>query len=284
MHDILSHYRNDGYAIIEDFFSASEVEELRHAGEEFTKNLPDESERTIFSTTKSEQASKNYFLESADKVRIFFEADALDENGKLKCDSSLALNKVGHALHYLHPVFRKYSFDERIKEICFQLGYQDPVIPQSMYIYKNPGVGSEVKSHQDASYLYTEPLALTGFWFALDDATLENGCLWMIPGSHNGGVHRRFIRNPDKESKELLVYDRSEPIYQKSAFVPVPVKKGSCVLIDGLVVHRSENNKSNLPRHAYTLHVIEQQNTVYSPDNWLQPTNDYSFPSLYRNN
>lgn len=50
-----------------------------------------------------------------------------------------------------------------------------------------------VNPHQDASYLYTEPVNVVGFWIALEDATLENGCLWMSPGSHKSGVHRRFV-------------------------------------------------------------------------------------------
>lgn len=50
---------------------------------------------------------------------------------------------MGHALHWLHPIFKKYSFDERVKEVAFQLEYQEPAICQSMYIYKNPGTGSE---------------------------------------------------------------------------------------------------------------------------------------------
>lgn len=68
----------------------------------------------------------------------------MDEtNGNLKTEKKHALNKVGHALHVLNPVFRKYTFDERVKEACWQLGLADPAIAQSMYIYKNPGTGSE---------------------------------------------------------------------------------------------------------------------------------------------
>jgi phytanoyl-CoA hydroxylase len=95
-----------------------------------------------------------------------------------------------------------------------------------MYIFKNPGVGSEVGSHQDGSYLYTEPASAIGFWIALEDATIENGCLKFIRASHNNGIHRRYIRNPEKNSNELLVYDRSEPIYPQSNFTACPVKKG----------------------------------------------------------
>lgn len=55
----------------------------------------------------------------------------------------MSLNKIGHALHELNPVFRKVSLSEKVKECAFQLGFLDPVIAQSMYIFKNPGIGSE---------------------------------------------------------------------------------------------------------------------------------------------
>jgi phytanoyl-CoA hydroxylase len=83
-----------------------------------------------------------------------------------------------------------------------------------------------VKSHQDAAYLHTDPVQLVGFWVALDDATLENGCLWFAPGSHRSGVHRRLIRNPDVDSNELLMYDAPAPTYPASNFTAVPVRKG----------------------------------------------------------
>lgn len=136
------------------------------------------------------------------------------------------MNKVGHALHTDHPVFRKYTFDNRIRELCWQLGFQRPAVPQSMYIYKNPGIGGEVTSHQDGSYLYTDPPSTVGFWIALEDATLENGCLKFIRASHNNGTHRRYIRNPDPNAAELLIYDSPEPVYQMSNFTAAPVKKG----------------------------------------------------------
>lgn len=83
-----------------------------------------------------------------------------------------------------------------------------------------------VSSHQDSTYLQTSRVPAVGFWIALEDATTENGCLWIVPGSHKSGVHRLMIRNPDKESKDLLIYDRPPPIYGQSGFQPVPVNKG----------------------------------------------------------
>ncbi|XP_063919973.1 phytanoyl-CoA dioxygenase domain-containing protein 1 isoform X2 [Zophobas morio] len=246
--------------------------------------MPEESNRTVFSSadSNSQQDKDKYFLDSADKISYFYEADALGPNGELKVDPSLSLNKIGHALHELNPVFREVTFNEKVKECCFQLGYEDPVLVQSMYIFKNPGLGSEVIAHQDATYLHTEPVKVVGFWVALEDATQENGCLWFSKGSHKSGVHRRYVRNPDKNSSDLLIYTSPLPYYQKSGFTPVPVKKGTCILIHGQVVHYSHPNKSNKSRHAYTFHVVEQKNTKYSEDNWLQAP-DKPFLSLYRN-
>merc|ERR1711976_562899 len=86
-----------------------------------------------------------------------------------------------------------------MKNLCKIFGYLDPVIVQSMYIFKQPGIGGEVTPHQDGTYIYTDPLRAMGVWIALEDATLENGCLWFVPGSHKGGLRGdwRFIRNPE---------------------------------------------------------------------------------------
>ncbi|EFA00565.1 phytanoyl-CoA dioxygenase domain-containing protein 1 homolog isoform X1 [Tribolium castaneum] len=285
MWNIKQQFEKDGYVVLEDFLSETEINELRAECDNLVENMPEESKRAVFSSADSNilQDKDKYFLDSADKISYFYEADALGPNGELKVKPELSLNKIGHALHELNPVFRRITLDERVKECCFQLGFEDPVVVQSMYIFKNPGLGSEVIAHQDASYLHTEPVKVVGFWIALEDATLENGCLWFSKGSHKSGVHRRYIRNPDKNSNDLLIYTSPPPYYQKSGFTAVPVKKGTCVLIHGQVVHFSEPNKSEKSRHAYTFHVVEQKNTKYSEDNWLQLPQDKQFLSLYKN-
>ncbi|XP_048525830.1 phytanoyl-CoA dioxygenase domain-containing protein 1 homolog [Dendroctonus ponderosae] len=274
---------NDGFVVIEDFLSEKEVEEMKEEAGNLIKSMPERSKRTVFSTKDAEnqQNRDKYFLDSANNISYFFEAGALDGEGNLLVDSKVSLNKIGHALHSLIPVFRKVSLSEKVKECAFQLGFQDPAICQSMYIFKNPGIGSEVIRHQDAWYLYTEPMSLVGFWFALEDATLQNGCLWFSKGSHKSGVHRRYIRNADKNSPELLIYNSPTPSYQTSNFNSVPVPKGSLVLIHGQVVHFSEQNKSEKSRHAYTFHIIEQKDAKYSEENWLQPPPE-GFLSLYK--
>ncbi|KAJ8668679.1 hypothetical protein QAD02_010342 [Eretmocerus hayati] len=282
MKDVLNQLDKDGFVVLEDFFKPEEVDELKGAGEELTLNLPSEQDRKIFNTVDLQQNKEQYFLDSANKVSYFFESEALEKDGKLKVHPRVCLNKVGHALHWLNPVFKKYTFSEKVKEIAFQLELIEPAVCQSMYIYKNPGVGSEVVVHQDASYLYTDPVKLVGFWIALDDATKENGCLWIAPGSHKSGVHRRYLRNRDPLAEDLLIYDKPSAYYDQSSFRPVEVRKGTCILIHGQVVHYSNANKSETSRHAYTFHVIETQHVNYSKDNWLQPPKE-GFPLLYLN-
>ena len=88
----------------------------------------------------------------------------------------------------------QFSRSLKIKELVLALGIEHPLFLQSMYIFKQPNIGGEVTCHQDATFLYTEPLRMAGLWFALEDAGVENGCLWAIPGGHKLGLKSRFMR------------------------------------------------------------------------------------------
>lgn len=136
---------------------------------------------------------------------------------------------------------------------------------QSMYIFKQPGIGGEVVPHQDNAFLYTDPPTCTGLWLALEDATTTNGCLWAIPGSHKNGLLRRFIRDD-----EGVHFDRPFPSYDLKDFVPIEVKAGSLVVIHGDLVHQSFENKSPSSRHAYSLHVVDTDGCKWSGDNWIR--------------
>jgi len=136
-----------------------------------------------FETKVNNRAS--FFLNSAWQIKPFFEEEAKDKNGKLIVPKNEAFNKVGHAMHDLHPAFESFSYSNVIKTLCREIMlFKQPSIVQSMYIFKNPKIGGEVSPHKDSSFLITDPLSVCGVWMSLDEASKENGCMWGVPGSH----------------------------------------------------------------------------------------------------
>ena len=143
---------------------------------------------------------------------------------------------------------------------------------QSMLIFKQPRIGGEVCWHQDASFLYSEPQSVVGFWFALEEATLENGCLWVAPGGHRGpmGVLRERYVKRDDGALEMQALD-STPWPSGGATRALEVPAGTLVIFDGLLPHASAPNRSAVSRMAYTLHAVDGR-AAYSASNWLQRT------------
>ena len=99
----------NGYLIVNDFFSHEVCDLLRDRVHTIIKNNQDEIPKTIFSTHTNEHAKQRYFLDSGDKICYFFEPEALNTNGESIRPFDQSINKIGHALHELDPVFKTYS-------------------------------------------------------------------------------------------------------------------------------------------------------------------------------
>ena len=262
----LSRYERDGFLVLKDFVPESTCDELRARAGQLVEEFDPAGVLSIFSTHEQSRLSDDYFLESGDKIRCFFEEDALRPDGTLKHTKERSINKIGHALHELDPRFSDFSRSQSIRDLIDHLQIQDPLLLQSMYIFKQPRIGGEVTCHQDSTFLYNEPTEIAGLWFALEDATLSNGCLWAIPGGHKLGLKSRWVRAPEGGMRFDILDQTPWPEEQ---LTPLEVSKGTLILLNGLLPHKSLANRSSQSRHAYTLHVISGR-SHYPNENWLQ--------------
>jgi phytanoyl-CoA hydroxylase len=263
----LKSYQQNGYLVLEECFSAEQMSTLKDSANEIVANFDPNSTRSVFSTEDHSKTRDDYFLSSGDKVRCFFEEDAFDEKGSLKQDKSLSINKIGHALHHLVPEFKTFSHSDKIKNIANDLGLQRPQIHQSMYIFKQPKIGGVIRWHQDASYFFSTPLSVVTFWLAVEDATIQNGCLQVQSSGESIPLKEQFLRFPDDSTELKILHDMPWPDDDNAK--PLEVKKGTLVVFNGLLPHFSAPNLSDKSRHAFTLHIT-CANTEYATENWLQ--------------
>jgi len=263
---MLAAYRHDGFLVVEGFKSPEECDALRRRTHELVEAFDPATVTSVFEAGGGQRhAADRYFRESGDEIRFFFEKGAFDAAGRLIKDKHAAMNKIGHAMHDLDPVFDRFSRDPKLAALAGSVGIADPALVQSMVIFKPPRIGGEVDCHQDASFLHTEPVSVTGFWFALEDADETNGCLLGIPGVHGGGLRERFHYDGD-----ALVMDKlAEKDWPTATETPLVAPKGTLVVLNGLAPHRSAPNVSPRSREAYALHVVDRA-ARWSADNWLR--------------
>ena len=262
----LQKYFENGFLVLEGFCDKSDCDLLRNRANELVTEFDPTQFSSIFSTKEQNRIADEYFLASANNISFFFEENAFNPDSTLKQIKEHSINKIGHALHDLDPVFDRFSRNKKIAQLASALSLTNPLLLQSMYIFKQPRIGGEVSCHQDSTFIYTEPTNILGLWFALEDVTLENGCLWVLPGEHKRGLKSRWVRT-ENSGMEFSIFS-TEP-WPEDEMVPLEVAKGSLILLHGLLPHRSLENRSDKSRHAYTLHLISAD-ADYPADNWLQ--------------
>ena len=244
-------YERDGFLAVPGVVAREECAALVDRAAHIAAQAP--ADLSVFTTDDQQRVSDERFLASGPQVTCFTEPDGV------------TLAKIGHALHDLDPVFAPFSRRRDFAALLADVGMTEPLLLQSMYLCKAARSGGEVGSHQDATFMYTDPVTVLGLWVALEDATVENGCLWAEPGGHRRPLHAHFVR--EGMTTRMVTLDPA-PL-PTEGLLPLACGKGALVLLHGQLPHRSGPNLSDRSRHAYALHLIDAD-CRYSPDNWLQ--------------
>jgi phytanoyl-CoA hydroxylase len=268
----LEDWQRDGFLVVPGAASPGACRAVIERAEQIVAAF-DPTTVSVFSTHEQTRTSDEYFLSSGGEVRCFFEEEAIDADGALTVPKERAINKIGHAQHDLDLVYDAFSRTELLAGVVDDLGVGEPRLLQSMHIFKQPRIGGEVTCHQDATFLWTEPDSVVGLWFALERATLENGCLWAEPGGHRGPVRRRFVRAGPTDADGTR-FDELDPTPlpepgEAGPLAPLEVEAGTLVVLHGRLPHWSGPNRSDRSRHAYSVHVIDGR-AAYPAANWLQ--------------
>jgi phytanoyl-CoA hydroxylase len=221
-----------GYCVVPDLFSEQEIQDIEDFFEEFKKNGP-----SVF-----------------------------DGNSRYE-----EVDMTKRQVRAMHP----HRYSERVKgwmlhpavaAVLEELLGKPPLGAQTMYYFKPPGARGQ-GMHQDNFYLLAKPATCIAAWTAIDAADVENGCLWVVPGSH-----RHDIICPEKDGETWMNYGDSHitkfPRDQKP--VPVPVPRGATMFFGGNLIHGSGPNRTkDRSRRTFIGHYIdeasEQVSSFYHP-------------------
>ena len=264
-------FLDQGYLVLPGFKAPAALHTAIQRAHQIVDEFDPQAGASRFSTRDRSLVADARLIESATAVRCFFEEEALDDNGALLVPKSQSINKIGHALHDLDPVFADFSHGPALAALAQDLGLQAPQVWQSQLIFKQPRIGGEVGWHQDATFFVTTPHTVTTFWFALEEAKLDNGCLRVQPGGHRSPLREQYICEGGQLRMKTL---DTTPWPQTSSALPLSVAAGTLVVFHGLLPHYSAANRSARSRLAYTLHVTDGR-AAYSPQNWLQRQADF---------
>ena len=222
----LNHFHEHGYVIVEDLYDRSEMQNLKqHA---ISLALAPSTPQGLV------------------KVNAFVKAGVIEGR---------------EGIERLHSLFRPQIVSRRFVDVCCDskltdrlaaiLG-PDVITFNGLVIFKIKGTGLPFPYHQDMWYFSrNNEIAIScAIWMALDDATIENGCLWIVPGSHKLDIQEHVL----PESRHLQQEFREVRAAREMDEIPVPLRSGSCLFFHGKLLHRSGMNEGTCDRCCYVIH------------------------------
>jgi len=228
-------YHKNGYIVVPNLLTVTEIDNLKS---------------DMIKICKGEKGHIKGLLESSQK------------------DSDIDILSRYLAIHFPHKisdvVYQLLVKHDKTNKILTEIVGPNVKSMQSMMFMKGPGKTGQAW-HQDEFYIPTRDRSLTASWISLDDATIETGCLWVIPGSHKKGIlypmkaHNDARFDPSKEAYSFP--------YTDADAVPVELKPGSAIFFNGYLLHRSLQNSTTLKfRRAFANHYMSAES--FLPWNW----------------
>jgi phytanoyl-CoA hydroxylase len=205
--DQLKQYEEEGYLIFEQLFNEDEMDRIR----QIIDGFDEETEQRL-----KESGQKNWSIPN----QINFTA----------------------GLNFMHPELQRFIADERFVKLSTAVLGPDIRLYWDQSVYKRPEANRDFPWHQDNGYVPTDPVHYMTCWLALEDTTIENGCIWVQPGTH----HKGLVEHVKTDIGRLCYYGDEEGI-------PVELKKGSMVAFHSLLFHRSTPNRSQSTRKGYVI-------------------------------
>jgi phytanoyl-CoA hydroxylase len=285
--EMTDYFHNNGFLILDNFISERQTQDLtKHINSLVNEFDFDELGIHVFAGDDEGKTvgQDKYFIDSAEQIRPFLERDAVkhiktyEQEGIKKIH---LLNKIGHNLHNEYENFKHVTFSVKSQNIAKSLGYDedDTAVFQSMALFKSPLFKSNVDPHQDLTFLHNANGKILGFWVAISDANVNNGCLWAIPESHKFPLKKLFVRE-SVDSYKTVLKTLTNDVWDVSKAVALPAKAGTLVVFDGKLVHDSRHNNSKDlagERFAYAWHIGSEAG--FDELNWIRSSN--GFTKLY---
>lgn len=236
---VASRYARHGFALVPSLLAASDIEVIRARIMDIAAGR----------------------LPTFPEANVEFEPEP-DETGKP------VVRKINQCAEH-DDIFMALARDERILDIVESLIGPDIKLFGSQCFMK-PAGGVEKPYHQDSAYFTIEPRSLVTCWIALDDVTLESGCVWVIPGSHQGELfdHSEPWRVGDRVDMQVPA-DKID-LDQET---PITMSAGSCSFHHSKLLHRSGPNHTRRPRRGLAIHYMSSQSRWTNP---ARPQPDYA--------
>tara|TARA_Y100001963_G_C6742382_1_gene429675 strand:- start:587 stop:1501 length:915 start_codon:yes stop_codon:yes gene_type:complete len=247
-------YLEDGYLVVSNILSSSEVDEVTS---DIIKIARGEYPCKLNMRNHYEGLSDNFILRDINNIRW---------------------------PHTISPVIQKYM---KHKNICNVL---DKIVGSHLYNW-NGGTKSMLSQlfcrspksvgqawHQDEYWIPTRDRSMTGVWIALDDVTIDNGCMWVIPKSHKEGIVYPMRK---KTKEECSHWDEADVCYNfpnEETKSPAEMKKGDAIFWNGYTVHGSfKNTTEDLYRRALVFHYMNSSSQLI----WKSKGNDPDVEYVY---